>query len=336
MDVLSEALNTVRMTGAIFYYAECTAPWGFAVPRLQDVAHVLAPGTERLVPYHLVAGGRAVVRFEGVPEIRLEPGDVVIIPHGDAHIVSNGSPSKLIDSAASLGKFLGGDQRMMRLGGGGEATTFVCGYFGCERHADALFLAGLPQMIKINVRGDVTGQWLESSIRYLVAEADRMRAGQKVLLSKMAEALFIQTLRIYMETLPPEQTGWLAGARDPIVGGCLALMHQQPYRRWRLAEIATKVAASRSVVADRFALLMGEGPLTYLARWRLQLAARLLQTTRRTILQVASEVGYESEAAFSRAFKREFGVPPAKYRRANAPARPATARRHRGSSRRAT
>jgi AraC-like DNA-binding protein len=316
MDVLSEALHTVRMTGAIFYYAECTSPWGFAVPPLQQVAHVLAPGTERLVPYHLVAEGEAVVRFEGATvDIPLQAGDVVIIPHGDAHTVSNGSPSKLIDSAAELGKFLGGDLRTMRLGGGGAATTFVCGYFGCERHADALFLAGLPQMIKINMRGDATGQWLESSIRYLVAEADRGRAGQNVLLSKMAEALFIQTLRIYMERLPPEQTGWLAGARDPIVGGCLALMHQQPFRRWSLTDLAKEVAASKSVVADRFAQLLGEGPLTYLARWRLQLAARLLQTTRKTIVQVASEVGYESEAAFNRAFKREFTLPPAKYRK---------------------
>jgi AraC-like DNA-binding protein len=219
----------------------------------------------------------------------------------------------------------------MHFGGGGETTTFVCGYFGCERHADALFLAGLPQMIKINMRGDATGQWLENSIRYLVAEADRGRAGQKVLLSKMAEALFIQTLRIYMERLPPEQTGWLAGARDPIVGGCLAMLHRQPFRRWRLADLATKVGASKSVVAERFAQLLGEGPLTYLARWRLQLAARLLQTTRKTILQVASEVGYESEAAFNRAFKREFGSPPAKYRKLNAPARPAAARRSRAS-----
>ena len=318
MDVLSEALSTVRMTGAIFYYAECTSPWGFAVPPLHQVAQMLAPGTERLVPYHLVAEGEAVVRFEGTTaDIPLQAGDVVIIPHGDAHAVSNGSPSKLIDSAASLGKFLGGDLRTMRLGGGGMTTTFVCGYFGCERQADALFLAGLPQMIKINMRGDATGQWLESSIRYLVAEADRGRGGQRVLLSKMAEALFIQTLRIYMERLPPEQTGWLAGARDPIVGGCLALMHQQPYRRWRLADLAQKVGASRSVIADRFATLMGEGPLTYLARWRLQLAARLLQTTRKTIVQVASEVGYESEAAFIRAFKREFALPPAKYRKVN-------------------
>ena len=143
MDVLSEALHTVRMTGAIFYYAECTSPWGFAVPPLKQVAHVLAPGTERLVPYHLVAEGEAVVRFEGATvDIPLQAGDVVIIPHGDAHTVSNGSPSKLIDSAAELGKFLGGDLRTMRLGGGGAATTFVCGYFGCERHADALFQIG--------------------------------------------------------------------------------------------------------------------------------------------------------------------------------------------------
>ena len=316
MDVLSAALNAVRMTGAIFYYAECTAPWGFAVPPLHQVAHLLAPGTERLVPYHLVADGKAVVRFEGAAsDIELAAGDVVIIPHGDAHTVCNGSPSTLIDSAGSLGEFLGGRLRTMSLGGGGERTTFICGYFGCERHADALFLAGLPQMIKINVRADATGAWLENSIRYLVAEADSRRAGQEILLSKMAEALFVQTLRIYMEQLPLEQTGWLAGARDPIVGTCLALMHRQPYRRWNVAQLATQAGASKSVIAARFAQFLGEGPLTYLARWRLQLAARLLQTSRKSILQVASEVGYESEAAFNRAFKREFAVPPARYRR---------------------
>jgi AraC-like DNA-binding protein len=334
MDVLSEALHAVRMTGAIFYYAECTAPWGFAVPPLRQVAHLLAPGTERLVPYHLVAEGKAVVRFEGAAAIPLEAGDVVIIPHGDAHTVSNGSPSSLIDSAASLGEFLGGHLRTMSLGGGGERTTFICGYFGCERHADALFLAGLPQMIRINVRGDATGEWLENSIRYLVAEADTRRAGQEILLSKMAEALFVQTLRMYMQQLPPEQTGWLAGARDTIVGACLALLHRQPYRRWSLAQLAAESGASKSVVAERFARFLGAGPLKYLARWRLQLAARLLQTTRKSILQVASEVGYESEAAFNRAFKREFAVPPAKYRRLSAAQSAAARRSSRGSSRR--
>jgi AraC-like DNA-binding protein len=204
----------------------------------------------------------------------------------------------------------------MRLGGGGEATRFVCGYFGCERHADKLFLAGLPQLIKINLRGDPAGEWLESSVRHLVSNAASGRPGQKILLSKMAEALFIETLRRYMDDLSPEDIGWLAGARDPIVGAVLAALHREPGRHWTLDELAIESAASRSLVAERFSRFLGESPLAYLARWRLQLAARLLKTTRNTVLQVACEVGYESEAAFNRAFKRELGVPPGQFRKA--------------------
>jgi AraC-like DNA-binding protein len=206
----------------------------------------------------------------------------------------------------------------MQTGGGGDVTHFVCGYFGCDRHADRTFLAGLPTMIKVSVRGDAAGTWLESSIRHLVSEADSGRPGQNVLLSKMAEALFIETLRRYMEQLPPEQTGWLAGARDPVVGAALALLHRRPCHAWTLAELASQVGASRSVLGERFTRFLGEPPLTYLAHWRLQLAARRLQTTRNPIVQVASDVGYESEAAFNRAFKREFGLPPAQYRRKSA------------------
>ena len=316
MDALSEALNSVRMTGAIFYHAECTAPWGFKVPPLRSVAHVLAPGTERLVAYHLVTEGKALVRSDGMPDVSIVAGDILIDPHGDnAHTVSNGSPSTFMDSGASLDKFLAGDLTSMRLGGGGETTSFVCGYFGCERHAERLFLAGLPRLVKINVRCDSAGKWLESSIRHLVSEMSSERPGQSVLLSKMAEALFIEALRRYMYQLPPEQTGWLAGARDPIVGGALAAMHRRPCHHWTIEKLATEVGASRSVLAERFTKFLGEPPLTYLARWRLQLAARLLETTRKTVLHVASDVGYESEAAFNRAFKREFSLPPAQYRR---------------------
>lgn len=314
MDALSEALNAVRMTGAIFYHAECSAPWGFSVPALRRVAHMLAPGTERLVPYHLVTEGQALVKFDELSLV-LEAGDVVIIPHGDAHTVSNGSPATLIDSATSLGKFLAGDLRTMRLGGGGETTRFVCGYFGCESHAERLFLAGLPQVIRINVRGDATGEWLENCIRYLVAEADGARPGQSVLLSKMAEALFVQTLRRYMESLPPEQSGWLAGARDPIVGGALSLLHRDPSHAWNIEELASRLGTSRTVLAERFDRFLGEPVLTYLARWRLQLAARLLQTSGKSIGQIAADVGYTSQAAFNRAFKRQFDLPPVQYRR---------------------
>ena len=212
----------------------------------------------------------------------------------------------------------------MRLGGGGEMTRFVCGYFGCERHADRLFLAGLPLMIKISIRGDAAGEWLEHSVRHLVSEAASGRPGQSVLLSKMAEALFVETLRRYMEQLPAEQTGWLAGARDPVVGSALALMHAQPFQPWTIAELAKAAGTSRSVLAQRFQLYLGESPLAYLARWRLQLAARLLQTTRQSVLQVATQVGYEFEASFNRAFKREFSVAPGQFRKALFASRSAT------------
>jgi AraC-like DNA-binding protein len=315
MDALSEALSSVRMTGAIFFTAECTAPWGFAVPSMRQAGHLLAPGTERLVGYHLVTEGKAEVHFAGLPDESVTAGDILVIPHGDPHTLSNGSPRTMIDTAAELGPPLAGELATVRLGGGGERTHFVCGYFGCERHAERLFLAGLPTLIKINIRGDAAGAWLEASIRHLVEEAGNGQPGNSILLAKMAEALFIETLRRYMKQLPSEQTGWLAGARDPVVGGALALLHRRPCHPWALAELARDVGASRSVLSERFARLLGESPLSYLARWRLQLAARRLQLTRHTVIEVASGVGYESEAAFNRAFKREYGVPPGQYRK---------------------
>lgn len=315
------------MTGAIFFSAECTAPWGFAVPAVQRFAHLLAPGTERLVGYHLVAEGSAKAHFDdddddGVP---VTAGDLVIVPNGDAHTVSNGSPRTLIDSSAALGECLSGSPTTMRLGGGGEITHFICGYFGCDRQADRLFLAGLPRTIKINIRGDPAGAWLESSVRHLLAESGAGRPGQSVLLSRMAEALFIEGLRRYMEQLPSQQTGWLAGARDPLVGSALALMHRRPCDPWTVSGLAEEVGASRSVLKARFAHFLGESPMSYLLRWRLQLAARRLQSSRQTMLQLALDVGYESEAAFNRAFKREFGLPPAQYRRQRAEGRPGAA-----------
>ena len=171
-------------------------------------------------------------------------------------------------------------------------------------------------MIKINVRGDSSGEWLEASIRHLVTEAAAHRPGSAVLLSKMAEALFVEALRRYMNEISPDQTGWLAGARDPLVGAALALIHRKPNQAWTLPELAVEAGTSRSVLSDRFAHFLGESPMNYLARWRLQLAAQMLQGDRRTVMQVALDVGYESEAAFNRAFKREFGLPPAQYRKA--------------------
>jgi AraC-like DNA-binding protein len=288
---------------------------GFSEPDAHKIADLLAAGTERLVPYHLVTDGEAVVRIKGAPDLRLAAGDIVIVPHGDPHMLFRGAPARLLDGGAWLKTAFSGDLSVTRCGGGGARTRFVCGYFGCERHADRMFLAGLPPMFKISIRNDAAGRWLENSIQHLVSEAASGRPGGTVLLAKMAEALFIETFRRYMEQLPSEQTGWLGAARDPVVGRALAALHRKPYHRWTAEELAVETGASRSSLTDRFTRFLGEPPLTYLARRRLQLAARLLRTTRKTVMQAALDVGYQSEAAFNRAFKREFGLPPARYRR---------------------
>jgi AraC-like DNA-binding protein len=314
MDVLSQALCAVRMTGAIFINAEFSAPWGFESPPARRLAPVLAPGAERLIIYHLVTEGEASARMGGMRPLSLAAGDVVIIPHGHPHTLSNGSPASLLD-LAGLDRLRSGDLSTVRYGGGGERTRFVCGFLGCERRAERLFLAGLPPVLRISIRGDAAGRWLEGSIRHLACEAGSGRPGGAVLLSKMADVLFVEALRRYMDELPPDETGWLAGARDPVVGGVLFLIHRRPCHPWTVAELAEEIGASRSVIDERFAHFLGEPPMAYLARWRLRLAAKLLTTTRKTVLQLAPEVGYESEAAFNRAFKREFGLPPARFRR---------------------
>lgn len=321
MDVLSQVLQTVRMTGAIFFRVECVSPWGFHVPEMREAGSILAPDRERVVSYHLVTDGRAIVRFENGDEIRVGAGDIVVLPQGPAHTVSHGSPPSFADSSAELSRAFSSTPRTIHLGrGSGTRTTIVCGYFACDRQADRLFLAGLPRAFKVNLRtgspgSGESGSWLESSIRHLVREAQSMEPGAGVLLSKMAEALFVEALRRHMEVLPPLETGWLAGARDPVTGGALALMHAEPLRRWNLHELARETGVSRSVMVERFSRFLGESPLSYLTRWRLLIATRRLRNSNSTVLEIAMDVGYRSESAFIRAFKRQFGVPPAAYRR---------------------
>jgi AraC-like DNA-binding protein len=315
LDPLSEALRSVRLTGAVFLEAELGMPWGFASPPTSTTAHLLAPTAEHLVLFHLLVEGQATARVPGYGSVPLEAGDIVILARGDAHELWNGPVNQLMDASLLLPKILGGTIVSERGGGKGPITKFICGYIGCERHAQRLFLAGLPPVFKANIRGEASGQWLESSIRYLASERGSTRAGQTALLAKLAEALFIETLRQYMAELPAEGTGWLAAARDPSVGRALAAIHRAPAQAWTVAALAKQAGVSRSVFAARFSQLLDEAPLAYLARWRLQLGARLLETTDDSVLQIAQSVGYESEAAFNRAFKRQFDLPPARYRR---------------------
>ena len=206
------------------------------------------------------------------------------------------------------------DLSPLRAGGGGEVSRFVCGYMTCDPHLSRPILNGLPPVFKVNVRTDRSGHWLESSILHLVEEAASGRVGSEAMLAKLSEALFVDTLRRYVAGLPEQQTGWLAGARDPIVGKSLGLLHSRVAHPWTIADLADEVGISRSALVERFTRYLSEPPMTYLTRWRLQLAARSLEKTSRGVAEIAADVGYESEAAFNRAFKREFGQPPGRYR----------------------
>jgi AraC-like DNA-binding protein len=313
-DPLSEALGNVRLSGAIFLDAELSAPWGFASPPSSAGAHLIAPSAEHMVLFHLLVEGRASVRLPGQPRLALEAGDIAILPLGDAHELWNGRGAELTDSSVLLPKILEGAVVSERGGGGGPVTKFICGYIGCDRQARRFFLAGLPPLFKVNIRRGSTGAWIESTIRHLASDREPAGAGRSALLAKLAEALFIETLRCYMSELPRQRTGWLAAARDSAVGRALGAIHREPAGPWTVASLAEQAGMSRTVFAERFTRLLGEAPLGYVARCRMQLGARLLETTDDTVLEVALNAGYESEAAFNRAFKREFDVPPARYR----------------------
>ena len=200
------------------------------------------------------------------------------------------------------------------LGGGGEITKFVCGFMACEPRLSQVFLSGLPPVFKVRIRNAASGRWLENSIRFSVNEDDAFCPGGEAVLAKLSEVLFVETLRAHIAHLPAEQTGWLAGARDSEVGKTLALMHRNPAHPWTIASLAKEAGVSRSVLAERFRHYLNEPPMAYLTRWRLQLGEQMLAATSYSVAQIASEVGYESEAAFNRAFKREFTSPPARFR----------------------
>jgi len=184
----------------------------------------------------------------------------------------------------------------------------------CEPQLSRVFLGGLPPILKINIGNDVSGQWLENSIRYSVDNVDPSRPGDETILAKLSEVLFVETLRRYIGMLPQEQTGWLAGIRDPEVGKALALLHRKPAYPWTIAALTNEVGISRTVLAERFRRYLSKTPMAYLTRWRLQLGAQLLKSTNSSAAQIAVDVGYESEPSFNRAFKREFGLPPARFR----------------------
>lgn len=314
MDALSETLRVVRLVGAIFISGRFTAPWCYQSPRADTVAPMLEPGAERIVIFHLITEGECHVELEGQPPVHLTAGDVVLFPQGHAHRMMS-QPGLEPAAGARLDAVLSRRPRQLVYGGGGVRTRLVCGYLACDSRLAQLLLAGLPALVKVNVRGSDAGIWLEASVRYALAEARSPRPGGQGVLAKLSEVLFIEVLRLHMNEQSPGRTGWLAGLRDRVVGAALNAMHAEPAKAWTLDALAHAAHTSRSVLAERFMQLVGSAPMQYLTQWRMLLASNLLLRGNAPLARIAEDVGYQTDTAFSRAFRREFGVPPATWRR---------------------
>lgn len=315
LDALSDVLRIVRLTGAVFMDAEFTEPWCIGERSGVEVCVDHMPEAQHVVIYHLVTEGRCEASVSGQPVVSAAAGDLIIIPGGQAHTLGS-DVSHRADPGGPLVVRRGPDEvPRVRHGGGGAVARLVCGYLACHSSLFDTLLAALPRVMVVDMREGPGAQWLMSSIRFSIAESAAQRAGAGTVLAKLSELMFVEALRRHIESLPADQAGWLAGLREPSVGKSLALMHSKPAHGWTVEDLAREVGVSRSALAERFAALVGQPPMQYLGRWRLQLAGDLLRGGRQTVAAVAGEVGYDSEAAFSRAFKREMGVSPAAWRR---------------------
>jgi len=333
MDVLSDVLRVVRLSGAVFFTADFSSPWAIESPIPEMLASAVMPEAECVVLFHILVDGQCEVLCQGHPATTMESGDVVVFPRGDQHTMRSQGAGKGTPLSTIFSPGTHDDPPQLSYGGGGRTSRFVCGYLNCDQRFAPLIEA-LPTMLYVRGRDDYSaieavdrggshptvvppgsGTWLGTTLKFTINEARVARPGNAAMLGRLTELMFVEILREYMHRLPASQRGWLAGLNDPQVGKAMRLMHTNPMRDWTVDDLAHEVAASRSVLAQRFTELVGETPMRYLANWRMQLAKQMMREGTGNIQEVARRVGYESEAAFNRAFKRATGSPPATWRK---------------------
>lgn len=341
MDVLSDTLQVVRLTGAIFLDATLGAPWAVESGPPSELAQYLHLPSDCVALFHIVERGQGWFSVPGYAPVLLGPGDAILLPHSTPHVVSSGHHHmNPVPMSSMLPPLPPGGIATIAAGGQGELTRFICGFLHCDQRFNPL-IGALPALIVVRpcqhegegeapkgemewtVRTDgppaallpvPAGDWLGITLEHMVEEAMGERPGNAEMLARLSEILFVEVVRRYMQQLPAANHGWLAGMRDPVVGQVLRLLHAHPDRAWTVEELAHAVAVSRSTLAQRFTALIGESPIHYLAGWRIQLAKYLLKQSNVKLVEVAARVGYDSEAAFSRAFRRHVGYPPAAWR----------------------
>jgi AraC-like DNA-binding protein len=320
-DPLSDVLRTVRLTGGLFFLVDASPPWVVEVPVAEAFRPILLPDAQHLISYHVVVQGSCWATLaDGESPVRLDAGDVVLFPHGDAYAMSSAPGMRAEEPVEAALEFF---RQMVAMGApaialeasGPDETRVCCGYLGCDLRPFNPVLAAMPRLVRLKPPPEAEADRLGPLVEFAVSESREGRAGGQCVLLRVSELMFVEVVRRYLLCLPSEQTGWLAGLRDPMVGQALTLLHGRPAEAWTLERLAREVGVSRSALADRFAHFVGQAPMQYLARWRMQLASRMLADGTAKVCSVALDVGYESEAAFSRAFKKIVGASPAVWRR---------------------
>lgn len=319
MDALSEVLRVVQLSGAVFLDARFTAPWSVLSEKSEALFAAYLPPSDRVVSFHLITAGEcwAMLPDDPAGALRVRAGDLLVVPRGEAHIMGSARELPPVSGAGLLAdKVASAAGGVMTLdhGGGGGQVQVVCGFLAVQEVLKNPLLSALPRLFTVDMRGS-SAAWLESSMHFAAQEADGSKPGSTTVLAKLSELMFVEAIRRHVDTIPEDQKGWLGGLRDRFVARALALMHGQPSHAWTVEELATRIGLSRSALAQRFTDLLDVPPMQYLAQWRLQLAAQQLRSGNMPLALIAEQVGYDSEAAFNRAFKREFGLPPATWRR---------------------
>lgn len=319
MDALSQLLQAVELSGAVFLSAEFTAPWCVISQADSRICGAYLPPAERVVSYHLIREGCCLASLSGGagPVLHLRAGDLLVVPQGDAHLLGSDLSLAPAQSAPLLAQHVEsnpGEVLRFSHGAGGPATRMVCGFLTCDGILSNPLLQSLPRLFKVDVGSGAESAWLVPALAFGAAEAADPRPGGATLLGKLSELLFVHALRRCLDSLPDHQAGWLAALRDRYVGPAMLRLHADPAYPWTVDGLAAEVGLSRSAFAQRFTSLLGQPPIQYLGHCRLRAAARELRSGNSSLAELAGKVGYESEAAFSRAFKREFGMPPASWR----------------------
>lgn len=314
MDALLDMLRGMRLTGGLFLDADFTAPWCVKSKVGPEDCAPFTPVPRYIIAYHYVTAGRLLLKVDGQPPISVDSGEIVVLPRNDDHVIGSALNRRAVSAEHLIKPAPDGGLARIVHGGGGERTHILCGFLGSDMHHNAL-VAMLPSVMKLGIADGVSGNWIESSFRFAAQELAEGTVKSPAILARLAELLFMEAVRRYIASRPPGQTFWEAGTTDPIVGRALGLLHNQMARRWTTEDLAREIGFSRSAFAERFARIVGEPPMRYLAGQRLEQASMRLAESSDAIARIAYDVGYESEAAFNRAFRRKYGVPPAAWRR---------------------